>query len=85
MGCGKKAADLEDAGLRYSLACRDFREELLFRIIGYVLMPEHFHILLWPSELANPSEIMQKLEDRSAKFILKNLRHNREFAWCERI
>ena len=58
---------------------------MLFRIIGYVLMPEHFHILLWPSELANPSEIMQKLEDRSAKFILKNLRHNREFAWCERI
>jgi len=36
-------------------------------------MPEHFHILLWPSELANPSQIMQKLEDRTAKFILKNL------------
>jgi putative transposase len=62
---------------------QDLRAELSFRIIGYVLMPEHFHILLWPSDLANPSQIMQKLEDRTAKFILKNLRHSREFAWCE--
>jgi putative transposase len=64
---------------------QDLRTELSFRIIGYILMPEHFHILLWPSELANPSQIMQKLEDRTAKFILKNLRHNRQFAWCERM
>jgi REP element-mobilizing transposase RayT len=62
---------------------QDLRAELSFRIIGYVLMPEHFHILLWPSDLANPSQIMQKLEDRTAKFILKNLRHSREFGWCE--
>ena len=75
--------DSERFKRQFMTTCRDLREELLFRIIGHVLMPEHFHILLWPSELANPSQIMQKLEDRSAKFILKNLRHNREFAWCE--
>jgi len=77
--------DSERFKRQFVTTCRDLREELRFRIIGYVLMPEHFHILLWPSELANPSEIMQKLEDRSAKFILKNLRHNQEFAWCERM
>jgi hypothetical protein len=28
---------------------------------------------------------MQKLEGRTAKFILKNLRHNLRFAWCGRM
>jgi putative transposase len=55
----------------------ELRRELGFKMMGYVLMPEHFHLLLWPCELANPSQIMQKLEGRTAKFILKNLRQNR--------
>jgi putative transposase len=39
----------------------DLRSELGFRIIGYVLMPEHCHLLIWPGSLADPSQIMQKL------------------------
>ena len=61
----------------------ELRGQLGFRIMGYVLMPEHFHVLLWPSELANPSQIMQKLEERTAKFILKSLREKAESAWCQ--
>ena len=34
---------------------------------------------------ANPSSIMQKLEDRTALFILKNLRENPGYAWCEKM
>ncbi len=45
-------------------------------------MPEHFHLLRWPSEAANPSPIMQKLEERTAKFILKTLRANLGHPWC---
>jgi len=37
------------------------REELGFRMIGYVLMPEHCHLLIWPSDLANPSQVVPKL------------------------
>jgi REP element-mobilizing transposase RayT len=44
--------------------------ELGFKIVGYVLMPEHFQALIWPSEEANPSQMMQKLEDGTALFIL---------------
>jgi putative transposase len=33
----------------------DLRAELGFRIVGYVVMPEHFHLLIWPSDLANPT------------------------------
>ena len=52
----------------------ELRGELNFKIIGYVLMPEHCHLLIWPSEVAKPSQIMQKLSERTAKFILRNLR-----------
>jgi REP-associated tyrosine transposase len=63
----------------------ELRAELGFRLLGYVLMPEHFHLLLWPSERANPSQIMQKLEGRTARFILKTLRQNGQHAWCGRM
>jgi putative transposase len=63
----------------------DLRRELGFKIIGYVLMPEHFHALVWPTPEVDPSQIMQKLEDRTAAFILKNLRENLGFPWCRRM
>jgi REP element-mobilizing transposase RayT len=39
----------------------DLRRELGFKIVGYVLMPEHFHALIWPTAQANPSQVMQKV------------------------
>jgi putative transposase len=63
----------------------ELRTELGFRILGYVLMPEHFHLLLWPSEHANPSQILQKLKGRTARFIVKHLRQNHQHAWCARM
>ena len=63
----------------------ELRRELGFQIIGYVLMPEHFHALIWPTAEANPSQIMQKLEDRTALFILKNLQENLGYAWCRKM
>ena len=48
-------------------------------------MPEHFHLLLGPSTLADPSQIMQRLEGRIARFILKNLRENSTNSWRRRM
>jgi len=59
--------------------------ELGFKIVGYVLMPEHLHALVWPTPEANPSQIMQKLEDRTAVFILKNLQENLGLPWRRRM
>ena len=61
------------------------RAEYNFKIIGYALMPEHFHLLIWPSGLADPSRIVQSLKERSAKFILANLQANRAQHWCARM
>jgi REP element-mobilizing transposase RayT len=48
-------------------------------------MPEHFHALIWPAARANPSVIMQKLEDRTALFILKNLQENLGYPGCQKM
>jgi putative transposase len=61
--------DSERFKLRFIRTRGDLRAELRFRIIGYVLMPEHCHLLIWPSERADPSQIMRKLAERTAKFI----------------
>ena len=60
--------------LKFTETLDQLRGELGFKIIGYVLMPEHCHLMIWPCDLANPSQIMQKLSERTANFILRNLR-----------
>ena len=62
----------------------DLRAELGFKIFAYVLMPEHCHLLIGPSSAANPSQIMQKLSERTANFILRNLRRNLSYPWCQK-
>ncbi len=63
----------------------DLRDELGFRIFGYVVMPEHCHLLIWPGGLADPSQITQKLSERTANFILRALRSNLSYSWCRRM
>jgi len=63
----------------------ELREDLRFRIVGYVLMPDHFHLLLWPSSGANPSQIIQKLKDRTALLVLKTLKENTGHGWCRKM
>jgi len=69
--------------LKFARTLDDLRAELGFRIIGHVLMPEHCHLLIWPCDLADPSQTMQKLAERTANFILRNLRRNSAFPWCQ--
>ena len=38
-------------------------------------------LLLWPPDGADPKQIMQPPEERTAQFILKNLRQNLEYPW----
>jgi hypothetical protein len=41
-------------------------------MIVYALIPEHCHRLVWPGELANPSEIVQGPSEGTADFILRS-------------
>jgi len=58
------------------------RDSLGFHLLGYVLMPEHFHLLIWPAAQADPSVILQSLKVRTAMVILARLRKSPAQPWC---
>ncbi|HEV2177961.1 MAG TPA: transposase [Terriglobia bacterium] len=81
-------ARLFDAELFRSLFAQTLgqvRDSLGFRLLGYVVMPEHFHLLLWPAPEADPSRILQSLKVRTAMAILDTLRKSKAQPWCARM
>jgi hypothetical protein len=70
--------DSERFGKQWVMTFAELRQELSFRIVGYAPMPEHLHTRIWPRPEprtkwywaeANPSQTMQRLEERTALFI----------------
>ncbi len=43
-------------------------------VVGYVVMPEHVHLLLSEPERANPGTVIQALKQRFARAVLRELR-----------
>jgi putative transposase len=69
--------------------CREFvaglqevRSEFGFRMLGWVLMPDHFHLLIWPETAPSTSNIVKQLKQRTGARILKILRQNQSNRWC---
>ncbi|MBI4721717.1 MAG: transposase [Candidatus Stahlbacteria bacterium] len=54
-----------------------YRRQYKFKIVGYVITPDHFHILVWwdvdENKSLTISKIMQGIESHSAKRILESL------------
>jgi putative transposase len=46
------------------------RQRYRFVVVGYVVMPEHIHLLLTEPEVGTPSTVMQVLKQRSARALL---------------
>ncbi|MGD0011077.1 MAG: hypothetical protein ABSE93_21375 [Terriglobia bacterium] len=42
-------------GKQWVMTFAELRQELSFRIVGYVSMPEDLHALIWPTPEVNPS------------------------------
>jgi REP element-mobilizing transposase RayT len=74
--------DSERFKRRFVSTWAELRGELGFRIVGYVLMPEHFHVLLWPSELANPHRSCRSWKS-ARQSDSESLREKAESAWCQ--
>jgi REP element-mobilizing transposase RayT len=65
--------------------CQDFvatldavRTELAFLLMGWVLMPEHFHVLLKPEPADSTPKIVKQLKQRTASHILEALREHEQ-------
>ena len=46
------------------------RQHYRFVVVGYVVMPEHIHLLITEPEVGNPSTVMQVIKQRSARALL---------------
>jgi putative transposase len=46
------------------------RERYRFVVVGYVVMPEHIHLLITEPEIGTPSTAMQVLKQRTARALL---------------
>jgi putative transposase len=55
----------------------EVRQRHRFVVLGYVVMPEHFHLLISESQETTPSIVMQVLKQRFAHQVLAQLRKQR--------
>ena len=61
------------------------RQAMKFLLTGWVLMPDHFHVLLKPEPAETTSLIAQRVKGESATRILKLLRDNQQHPWCRKM
>lgn len=61
---------------------RELRRETRFLLIGWVLMPEHFHLLVRPEPAEAISRFMQELKKRTAQRMIRALAENHDRPWC---
>jgi putative transposase len=50
------------------------RQRYLFVVVGYVVMPEHIHLLISEPEKGDPSKVMQAIKQGFARRVLRPLR-----------
>jgi putative transposase len=51
------------------------RQKYRFVVIGYVVMPEHFHLLITEPEVGDPSVIMKVIKERFRKLVHRQPTH----------
>jgi putative transposase len=59
---------------RFLAVLEQVRERYRFVVVGYVVMPEHVHLLITEPEIAAPSKVMQVLKQRTARASLPKLK-----------
>src|SRR6266567_7786416 len=60
----------------------ELRAEMKFVLIGWVLMPEHFHVLLRAEPADTTTLIVQQLKQQSAFRILSTLKDHAQHPGC---
>ena len=53
------------------------RQRCRFVVLGYVVMPEHFHLLISEPQQGNPSKVMQLVKQLYAQRVLRRVRGKR--------
>lgn len=61
----------------------EVRRRYGFVVVGYVVMPEHIHLLIGEPEKGDPSRVMQAIKQGFSRRVLKSLRKRRVAAQQE--
>src|SRR5581483_10426992 len=62
----------------------EVRQAYRFEVIGYVVMPEHFHLLMSEPEVGDPSTAMKVLKMRFARRVHKTDQRSSPLLWQKR-
>jgi REP element-mobilizing transposase RayT len=70
--CYQRSALLGSARARdrFLAILEQTRQRYRFVVVGYVVMPEHIHLLVTEPEVGTPSTVMQVLKQRTARALL---------------
>ena len=60
---------------RFLVILEQTRRRYRFVVVGYVVMPEHVHLLITEPDVGRPSTVMQVLKQRTARALLPKRRH----------
>ena len=60
---------------RFLAILEQVRKRYRFVVVGYVVMPEHIHLLLSEPEVGTPSTVMQVLKQRTARALLPKIKN----------
>jgi len=74
--CYRRLAFLKTARSRdcFLSILEEVRQRYRFVVVGYVVMPEHFHLLVTEPEIGNPSTVLQVLKQRTARALLPKVK-----------
>lgn len=56
-----------------------YRAKFEFKLLAYVIMPQHLHLIILPVSIGNISEIMRDLKKYTAREIIQLLEEERKF------
>jgi putative transposase len=75
--CYQRLPLLGTAGARnvFVEALSRIRERYGFALVGYVVMPEHVHLLIGETSSATPSLVLKVLKQRVSRDLRENVRH----------
>jgi putative transposase len=59
---------------RFLSVLEQTRQRCRFVVVGYVVMPEHIHLLISEPEVGTPSTVMQVLKQRTARALLPKIK-----------
>jgi putative transposase len=81
-GCYRRIAWLDTAARRdlFLTILEEVRQRCRFVVLGYVVMPDHFHLLMTEPQIGDPSKAMQLVKQLYAQRVVPRTRRKRSDA-----